>query len=129
MKPPSVGRCLLALLATRAYLKGRGFGRSVARARKLAERGRGAGMGAAEVERTAYRVAVAGAFFPGRAVCLEQSLALYVLLRRRGVPAELRLGVQPRPFYAHAWVEVGGEPVNEDREVVAKFRTLVEPGA
>jgi hypothetical protein len=127
VKPPSVGRCLLVLLATRAYLKARGFGRSVARARRLAARGSGPGLTPAEVERTAYHVAVAGAFFPGRAVCLEQSLALYVLLRRRGVPAELRLGVQPRPFYAHAWVELHGEPVNEDREVVAKFRTLAEP--
>ncbi len=81
------------------------------------------------MERAAYHVAVAAAFFPGRAVCLEQSLALYLLLRRRGVPAELRLGVQAYPFYAHAWVELDGEPVNEDRETVDKFRALPEVAA
>jgi transglutaminase-like putative cysteine protease len=81
------------------------------------------------VERAAYHVAVAAAFFPGRAVCLEQSLALYLLLRGRGVPAELRLGVQVYPFYAHAWVELHGEPVNEDRETVEKFRMLPEVAA
>lgn len=125
---PGVMRCMLALLATRLHLKAFGFGRSVARARRMGARGpaSAASHASAAVDdglaaRTAHRVAVAGAFFPGRAVCLEQSLALYVLLRRRGVPAELRLGVVPSPFYAHAWVEVDGAPVNEDAETVARF--------
>ena len=124
MKAPSVARCALTLLAVRARLKVRGFGRSVAWARRRGERAPGARLAAEQVERAAYHVAVAAAFFPGRAVCLEQSLALYVLLRRRGVPAELRVGVQVYPFHAHAWVELDGEPVNEDREVVEKFRAL-----
>ena len=65
------------------------------------------------VNQTMHNVAVAGAFYPRRALCLEQSLTLFLLLRRRGVPAELRLGVQPRPFHAHAWVEAGGRPIGE----------------
>ncbi len=129
MRAPSVARCALALLAVRADLKARGFGPAVARARRLGARGAGGGLPAAEVERAAYHVAVAAAFFPGRAVCLEQSLALYLLLRRRGVTAELRLGVQAYPFYAHAWVELDGEPVNEDRETVDRFRALPEVAA
>lgn len=124
MRAPSTARCALALLAVRAHLKARGFGPSVHLARRLGERAAGARLPAEEVERTAYRVAVAAAFFPGRAVCLEQSLALYVLLRRRGVPAELRLGVQVHPFHAHAWVELDGEPLNEDPEAVRRFRPL-----
>lgn len=118
---PGVLRCMLALLAVRLHLKARGFGRSVARARRLGAHGADGGLVDGLAEQTAHRVAVAGAFFPGRAVCLEQSLALYVLLRRRGVPAELRLGVVPSPFHAHAWVEVDGAPLNEDAETVAKF--------
>jgi Transglutaminase-like superfamily len=123
IQAPGVLRCMLTLVAVRLHLKARGFGRSVARARRLGERGASAHPPAtAELaERTAHHVAIAGAFFPGRAVCLEQSLALYLLLRRRGVPAELRLGVVPSPFYAHAWVEVDGAPINEDAETVAKF--------
>ena len=124
MSAPSAARCALLLLAVRVHLKVRGFGASLAAARRLAKRAGGAGLTPEEVERTAYRVAVAAAFFPGRAVCLEQSLALYVLLRRRGVRADLRLGVQVYPFYAHAWVELDGEPVNEDPERVARFRAL-----
>lgn len=133
-RPPSAARCSLALLAVRAHLKLRGFGPSVALARRLAgevsaggiDGGRTDDIGRTLAERTARGVAVAGALFPGRAVCLEQSLALFVLLRRRGVPAELRIGVQARPFHAHAWVELDGEPVNEDAETVARFRVLPE---
>jgi transglutaminase-like putative cysteine protease len=123
---PSVARCALALLGVRAHLKARGFGPSVALARRMGVQREGPGLTREQVERAAYHVALAAAFFPGRAVCLEQSLALFVLLRRRGVPAALRLGVQAYPFYAHAWVELDGEPVNEDREVVEKFRALPE---
>jgi hypothetical protein len=69
------------------------------------------------VDATVRAVCTAAAFYPRRALCLEQSLALTWLLRRRGVPAELRIGVQPRPFYAHAWVEVGGAPLNEPADL------------
>jgi len=61
----------------------------------------------------ATAVAAAAAFYPRRAICLEQSLVLYRLLRRRGQPARLRVGVRPMPFAAHAWVECAGAPVNE----------------
>jgi hypothetical protein len=117
------------LLAVRARLKARGFGPSVAWARGRAARAAGPGLAPEQVERAAHHVAVAAAFFPGRAVCLEQSLALYVLLRGRGVPAELRIGVQVYPFQAHAWVELHGQPVNEDVETVEKFRALPEVAA
>ncbi|HET6764919.1 MAG TPA: lasso peptide biosynthesis B2 protein [Longimicrobiaceae bacterium] len=128
--PPTVAACAAMLLRVRMRLKLRGFGPSVSWARRAAAgRGPRAPVDGGMVERTAYRVAVAAAFFPGRAVCLEQSLALYVLLRRRGVPAELALGVQPYPFTAHAWVEVDGEPVNEDRETVDKFQRMPEAAA
>lgn len=77
---------------------------------------------------TAQRVALAAAFYPRRARCLEQSLALFVLLRRRGVRAELRLGVQPRPFYAHAWVEVGGRPISEAEDLPLTLATFPSLG-
>lgn len=47
--------------------------------------------------------------------CLEQSLALWWLLRRRGIAAELRIGARKHEgrFEAHAWVESGGRVVSE----------------
>ena len=42
--------------------------------------------------------------------CLENSLALWALLRRGGINAELQLGGRKNAgtFIAHAWVEYGG---------------------
>lgn len=69
-------------------------------------------------------VAFAAAFFPGRALCLERSLTLWYVLGTRGVPVELRLGVQRFPFAAHAWVAYRGEPLNDVREHVDHFQPL-----
>lgn len=72
---------------------------------------------APETVRTTERaVAMAGALYPGRALCLEQSLVLYYLLRRRGVAVTYCQGVIPRPFEAHAWVEYQGEVINDITE-------------
>ena len=65
---------------------------------------------------TVRAVATVAALYPGRARCLEQSMTLYWMFRRRGVGVRLRLGAQPYPFEAHAWIEYRGEPLSEDRE-------------
>jgi hypothetical protein len=46
--------------------------------------------------------------------CLEQSLVLWWLLRRRGISAELRIGARKefQRFEAHAWVEVDSAVLN-----------------
>src|SRR5262245_51547112 len=48
--------------------------------------------------------------------CLHRSLALWWLLGRRSIESDLRLGARRRNgrFEAHAWVEYGGEIVNDD---------------
>jgi hypothetical protein len=78
------------------------------------------------VRRIESRVALVAAVYPGRALCLEQSLALYMLLRRRGVAAKYCAGVQPHPFLAHAWVEYRSQPVNDVLEHVQCFVRLPE---
>jgi hypothetical protein len=79
-----------------------------------------------EVRAVEYAVAMAGALYPGRAKCLEQSLTLYYLLRRCGVAVRYCQGVQPHPFEAHAWVEYLGEVVNDVPEHVRFFARLPE---
>jgi hypothetical protein len=51
--------------------------------------------------------------------CLEQSLALWFLLGRKGIASELRVGTRKTAgvFEAHAWVECDGEALNETPEV------------
>lgn len=106
--------------ATRASLKLAGFRRTVRAAKWLGDRYRHRPR-RLEAEQVARAVATAAAFFPGRAICLEQSVALHVLLRRSGHPAALRVGVQPYPFRAHAWVELDGVPVYENADQLVKF--------
>jgi len=61
-------------------------------------------------EVAAWAVA-ATTYLTPRATCLSKSLALQAMLRRRGRPAELRIGVAKssgEPLEAHAWVELEG---------------------
>ena len=63
-----------------------------------------------------------------RTNCLEQSLVIWFLLRRRGVPATLCFGGRKDgdQFEAHAWVEWQGAVLNDDGAVREKF-TPFEP--
>lgn len=68
-------------------------------------------------------IGVASRYCPGGASCLVRSLALLGLLRRRGLGAQLRVGVgatAPR-LEAHAWVELDGVPVNDAADVAARY--------
>ena len=64
---------------------------------------------ATRMVRAAVRYSFAGAS------CLEQSLVLWHVLERSGVPSELRVGVRKANgrFEAHAWVEHEGAALNE----------------
>jgi hypothetical protein len=69
-----------------------------------------------DAAQTSARMAAAAArnFFVATN-CLEQSLVLWWLLRRRGIAAELRIGARKEyeRFEAHAWVEVDSAVLND----------------
>jgi len=73
--------------------------------------------------RAARWIRIAARYTPFANTCLVRSLALLGLLRRRGVPAELRVGVgRTGPqLEAHAWVELDGAPVNDAADVAARY--------
>lgn len=69
---------------------------------------------ASVVDRTRRALRTATRYYWRRGLdCLPRSLTLYLLLRRRGVPATLRIGVKRYPFGAHAWVECLGEVLDD----------------
>jgi hypothetical protein len=103
--------CMAVIAAMDVLIRAAGLRRAVRLVSRSAVRPVRAG--AAQADAITHGVVLAAAFYPRRALCLEQSLALCYLLRRSGLAAELRVGVQPRPFQAHAWVEVDGAPVAE----------------
>ena len=64
---------------------------------------------AIDADRAARIVDVVSAFDPIRSTCLKSSLILFRILRKRGVPATLRIGVRrDEKFTAHAWIEFEG---------------------
>ncbi len=122
---PSVLRCGLMIVGFKALLRTRRFAGTIRWIRQRVvgiPAGRSAPM--KTVSDVAWAVAVAGALYPGRAQCLEQSLVLYYVLRRRGVAVDYCQGVQPFPFQAHAWIEYSGQCVNDVVEHTKRYARL-----
>lgn len=76
-----------------------------------------------ELRGLARLVNIAATHGPIRAACLVRSLALWWLLRRRGIGSELRIGVRKNggEFAAHAWVEYAGTVINDSPESIQRF--------
>lgn len=72
---------------------------------------------------TARLIRVAAGHGLCRAQCLEQSLALWWLLRRQGLATDLRIGVRKEAgrFEAHAWVEHQGVVLNDRHDIPQCF--------
>jgi hypothetical protein len=73
------------------------------------------------------RMVRAGAHYgPVHPTCLEQSLALWHLLQKQGIPVQLRIGVRKlsEKFEAHAWVEFGGVALNQVEDAHHHYMTF-----
>jgi hypothetical protein len=80
-------------------------------------------------DRVARMQAAAARHLFFRANCLEQSLTLWWMLRRRRIPARLRIGArrQEENFEAHAWVEVNGIALNDPDDQHVQFSPFEDP--
>jgi hypothetical protein len=70
------------------------------------------------VEKTCRMVRAGRHYGIGHPTCLTESLAVWYLLKRQDIPAQLRIGVRKGTgnFEAHAWVEFEGVAVNQPDE-------------
>jgi hypothetical protein len=61
-------------------------------------------------ERAARLVEAVSRLYPFNPTCLKKSLVLFWMFRRRGLPADLRIGVRKvsGELEAHAWIEQEG---------------------
>jgi len=78
----------------------------------------------ARAKSVARIVTIAAGSGPIRATCLRRSLLLWWLLRRDGIEAIVRVGVQRGEggaLDAHAWVEYRGRPLNDTEDVALRF--------
>ena len=87
------------------------------------------GAGEQQVRYVARMVRAAATHGPFRANCLQQSVTLWWLLRRRGLESELRIGTRKEDgrFDAHAWVEFDGRVLNEGSDVGARYAAFDLP--
>jgi hypothetical protein len=67
---------------------------------------------------------------PWTSSCLTRSLVLYAMLRQHGHHPMLHVGVEgdAREFSAHAWVTLGGRPVEQPFTVGDRYRPLMVHG-
>ncbi len=67
---------------------------------------------------------------PWKSQCLSRSIAAFVMLRRRGIPAVMFVGVkslEDSSLLAHAWVQTGHEVIDENSEN-STYTALVSVG-
>jgi transglutaminase superfamily protein len=60
--------------------------------------------------------------------CMIRSLILYGLCDRYNIKASLMTGVAKNAgvLTGHSWLEIGGEPVNENKEFIKSFTVIYE---
>jgi hypothetical protein len=58
--------------------------------------------------------------------CLRRALTLQKMLARRGLAAELKIGVHKEKdrLSAHAWLEYLGQPIGEPEQITEQYATL-----
>jgi hypothetical protein len=80
-----------------------------------------------EVRRVTWLVGLAAKIT--RARCLSTSLALSRVLARRGVPTDLRIGVEPGQgrLQAHAWLEWRGAVLNDHPNNLRRYAPFDRP--
>lgn len=119
---PSIAGCLLAMSKVKAALTCVGFGRTLRWInRSVSHRSMLPSIETEYVVACEYAVAMAAAFFPFRALCLERSLTLLYVARGIGIPVTYHHGVRPLPLEAHAWVQYGGKVINDVSEKIDGF--------
>lgn len=75
------------------------------------------------VRRTLLLLRLVIRYAPHRGNCLSQSLTLWWLLQQQGLAGELRIGVRQQDgmLQAHAWIEYGGQPLNDSLDVHTRY--------
>ncbi len=77
-----------------------------------------------EITTIAAAVDAASILYPKKTFCLAWSATYVCLSLKRGLEAQLVIGVQKNPFYAHAWAEANQKVVHDD-PAIAKVLSVI----
>lgn len=78
-----------------------------------------------EAEIAALAAHAAGRWFPGRAACLENSLAAVLVAAAKGRAVEWCIGARTAPYASHAWIQTRGRPAGEPAETDRPYLLLL----
>jgi Transglutaminase-like superfamily len=84
---------------------------------------------ACDIELVKLSLSRAANLLPWQSLCLSRSIAAYIMLRRRDIPAVMFAGVKSREdlsLLAHAWVQTAGGVIDGNPEAV--FTPLLRIG-
>ena len=84
----------------------------------------------ADVRRAVHIVAAAYRLHPLPSSCLPRTVVLWSLLQRRGIGADVRIGVRYNTqgqFESHAWLEWNGEVLNDAADVARQYLPFNSP--
>jgi hypothetical protein len=119
----------MAVAATRVGLTVSGYNAWVSLVARITPENKIPTSKAAPAERVATLLNATARHLPFEATCLERSIGLWWMLRRRGYEADLRLGarLEAERFEAHAWIERGGVVLNDAAGEYLSFSSFSKP--
>lgn len=76
-----------------------------------------------EAKRLAWLISIASSHGLCSTNCLHRSLALWFVLRFRGINSDIRLAVRnpESGFEAHAWLEINGHVLNDNERNIGRY--------
>jgi len=77
-----------------------------------------------EIKKLCYILDRASIVYFKKTSCLPWAATLVYLLFKRSLTCDLVIGVQTIPFYAHAWVELYGEVLNDNPEIQERLAPI-----
>jgi Transglutaminase-like superfamily len=80
-----------------------------------------------EVTQLALLADIAAWVTHGQGRCLGRSLLLFWLLKVRGEPAELLIGIRKEAavLHSHAWIELRGKVIGDHPQLIGRFALLL----
>ena len=76
------------------------------------------------VRTTCNAISLAACLYWKPVPCLQRSVCIVRMLRKRDVVTRLVIGYRPVPFFSHAWVEVNGRIVNDSPAYRERLQVL-----
>jgi len=76
------------------------------------------------VRTTCNAVSLAACLYWKPVLCLQRSVCIVRMLRKRDVAARLVIGYRPVPFFSHAWVEIDARIVNDSPTYRERLQVL-----